>query len=387
MNYKISHPTQVVECEITLPSSKSISNRLLIIQALCEEHFQIKNISNSEDTISLQKALNSYDEVLDVGAAGTSFRFLTAFLSIAEKKETLLTGSSRMKQRPIKELVDALRILGSYIEYVEEEDFPPLKIIGQKLRGEKIQIDGSISSQFVSALLLISPIIENGIEIEIIGELVSKPYIEMTLSLMEEYGVNHSWNNNVIKIQNQRYIPKDYVVDADWSAASFWFQIASLSERSNIKLNGLSNRSLQGDQLLTNLYTNLGVRSEFIDNTLHLTKNNNYSIPETLNLIETPDLYQPIKCTLFGLGTTATFKGISTIKDKETNRLYAVEHELEKLSSTKIIDTYNDHRMAMSFAPLSLVFGDLQINNVCVVQKSYPNYWEDLKKAGFKISP
>ena len=172
MNYKISHPTQVVECEITLPSSKSISNRLLIIQALCEEHFQIKNISNSEDTISLQKALNSYDEVLDVGAAGTSFRFLTAFLSVAEKKETLLTGSSRMKQRPIKELVDALRILGSYIEYVEEEDFPPLKIIGQKLRGEKIQIDGSISSQFVSALLLISPIIENCIEIEIIGELV-----------------------------------------------------------------------------------------------------------------------------------------------------------------------------------------------------------------------
>lgn len=386
MNYKVSHPTKVVECEIDLPSSKSISNRLLIIQALCEKPFQIHNISNAEDTIVLQKALNSNNEIIDVGAAGTSFRFLTAFLAKIKGEKVLLTGSKRMKQRPVKQLVDSLRKLGAHIEYIETEGFPPLRIKGQELRRKKIQIDGNISSQFVSALLLIAPTINNGLEIEIIGEIVSKPYIKMTLSLMQEYGITHCWNNNIISIEQQRYIPKDYEVESDWSAASFWFEIASLSENCKIKLHGLSNNSIQGDKKVMELYDELGVHSQFKGDVLHLTKNNNYSIPKTFNIVETPDLYQPIKCALFGAGEDSEFIGISTLKDKETNRIEAVENELQKLNGTKIIDTYNDHRMAMSFAPLSLVFEYLQINDIKVVQKSYPSYWEDLKKAGFTIS-
>ena len=248
MNYKVSHPTKVVDCEIDLPTSKSISNRLLIIQSLCEEDFQIKNLSNSDDTIMLKKALTSDTKTIDVGAAGTSLRFLTAYLATKEGGEFILTGTARMKERPIKKLVEALQNLGAEIEYVEKEGFPPLIIKGTNLKGGKITIDGTISSQFISALLLIAPILKNGLNVKIEGKIVSKPYIEMTLNLMQEFGVLHSWNGNKIEIKPQKYVAKNIAVEADWSAAAFWFEIASLSDNCTIKLKWLAVNSIQGDK-------------------------------------------------------------------------------------------------------------------------------------------
>ncbi|MBT3612184.1 MAG: 3-phosphoshikimate 1-carboxyvinyltransferase [Flavobacteriales bacterium] len=387
MNCRISHPNRNINCEIDLPSSKSISNRLLIIQALCKQEFKIHNLSNSEDTKSLKNALNSTSNIINIGAAGTSFRFLTSYLSTRKGEGFTLTGSDRMKERPIKQLAESLRELGAEIEYKEQEFFPPLKINGKNLKGGKVQIDGEVSSQFISALLLIAPSLNDGLELTITGELVSKPYIKMTLSLMQEFGISYSWINNIIKIENQKYIAKDSTVEADWSAASFWFEIAAFTNNCNIKLNGLSENSIQGDKTVMELFEKLGVHSIFEKGTLTLTKNNNFNFPNTLDLLETPDLYQPLKCTLFGLKKSVEFSELDTLKDKETDRVAAVENELLKFNSTNIIKTYKDHRMAMSFAPLCLKFGELQITDMNVVHKSYPNYWNDLEKAGFIIMP
>ena len=386
MNYKISHPTKVVNCEIDLPSSKSISNRLLIIKALCKEKFLIKNLSESDDTILLKNALNSKEKTINVSHAGTSFRFLTSFLSIQKGKEFILNGSDRMKERPIKELVNSLQELGVKIEYLEKEDFPPLKIIGTEIDGGEIEIDGTISSQFISSLLLIAPNLRNGLILKIKGELVSKSYVLMTLKLMGEFGINWTWNKDVITILKQEYVAKNYTVESDWSAATFWFQSASLSEKCKIILRGLNEESIQGDSACKKIFKDLGVDSVFKNGDLILTKNKRISPSETYNLIETPDIYQSLKCTLFALNKDSEFTGIQTLKNKETDRITAVENELLKLNTPKIIETYNDHRMAMSFAPLSLKFEELQISNPGVISKSYPNYWKDLKKGGFKIS-
>mgnify|MGYP001603387970 FL=1 len=386
MNYKISHPTKVVNCEIDLPSSKSISNRLLIIKALCKEKFLIKNLSESDDTILLKNALNSKEKTINVSHAGTSFRFLTSFLSIQKGKEFILNGSDRMKERPIKELVNSLQELGVKIEYLEKEDFPPLKIFGTEIDGGEIEIDGTISSQFISSLLLIAPNLRNGLKLKIKGELVSKSYVLMTLKLMGEFGINWTWNKDVITILKQEYVAKNYTVESDWSAATFWFQSASLSEKCKIILRGLNEESIQGDSACKEIFKDLGVDSVFKNGNLILTKNKRVSPSETYNLIETPDIYQSLKCTLFALKKGSEFTGIQTLRNKETDRIAAVENELLKLNTPKIIETYNDHRMAMSFAPLSLKFGELQISNPGVISKSYPNYWKDLKKGGFKIS-
>jgi 3-phosphoshikimate 1-carboxyvinyltransferase len=386
MNYKISHPTKVVNCKIDLPSSKSISNRLLIIRSLCKESFGIKNLSNSDDTRSLDLALNSKSNLIDVGAAGTTFRFLTSYLSTLVGEEFILTGTDRMKERPIKELVDSLKELDAEIEYIEEENFPPLKIKGAELKSKKIKIDGSVSSQFISSILLVSPTIKGGLELEIKGNLVSKPYVLMTLNLMKEFGIKWDWTWNKITIEEQNYKAQNYTVESDWSAATFWFQIASLSENCNIKLNGLAKNSIQGDKEVRWIFKNLGVESEFANKQLILTKIPEGTFPEKVDFIETPDIYQSLKCTLFAKGISTKTLGIQTLKNKETNRISAVENELRKLHQSKIIETYNDHRMAMSFAPLCLKFGELQINNAEVVSKSYLNFWEDLKKGGFKIS-
>jgi len=386
MNYKISHPTKVVNCEIDLPSSKSISNRLLIIKALCKEKFLIKNLSESDDTILLKNALNSKEKTINVSHAGTSFRFLTSFLSIQKGKKFILNGSDRMKERPIKELVNSLEGLGVKIEYLEKEDFPPLKIIGTEIDGGEIEIDGTISSQFISSLLLIAPNLKNGLILKIKGELVSKPYVLMTLKLMGEFGINWTWNKDVITILKQEYVAKNYTVESDWSAATFWFQSASLSEKCKIILRGLNEESIQGDSACKKIFKDLGVDSVFKNGDLILTKNKRISPSETYNLIETPDIYQSLKCTLFTLNKDSEFTGIQTLRNKETDRIAAVENELLKLNTPKIIETYNDHRMAMSFAPLSLKFEELQISNPGVISKSYPNYWKDIKKGGFKIS-
>ena len=275
MNYKISHPTKIIECEIDLPSSKSISNRLLIIQALCKKKFLIHNLSNSNDTTTLKNALNSRENVIDVGGAGTSFRFLTSYFSIKKEVNLILTGNSRMQERPIKALAKALIDIGAKIEYTDHLNFPPLKITGTKIKGGKVSVDGTKSSQFISSLLLIAPVLENGLEIEIIGDLVSKPYVQMTLSLMKQFGISYSWEKNVIIIRPQEYIATDFTVEADWSAASFWFQIACLSKKCNIRLNGLSEKSIQGDKEIRDLFRNLGVESIFKKGTLFLTKKNN----------------------------------------------------------------------------------------------------------------
>jgi len=387
MNYKISHPTKVVECEIDLPASKSISNRLLIIQALCKQEFVITNLSNSNDTKSLQKALKATTTTIDVGAAGTSFRFLTAYLSTLVGDRFILTGSNRMKERPIKELVDALLELGVEIKYLKKSGFPPLEIIGADITENKVNIDGKISSQFISAILLIAPTLKNGIKLKISGEIVSKPYIIMTLKLMEEFGVFHTWQGNTIEINSQKYSAKNYNIEADWSATSFWYEIASLSINCNITLNGLTENSIQGDKKVMKLFKNLGVQTKFENGSVILTKKEENVISKEINLIKTPDLYQPLKCTLFAKNLTTEFLGLQTLKDKESNRIKAVEKELINLVTTKEITTYKDHRMAMSFAPLCLKYDTLQINDVEVVDKSYPNFWNDLKEGGFIITP
>lgn len=388
MNYKISHPTKVVNCKIDLPSSKSLSNRLLIIQSLCEKYFQIDNLSNSDDTIYLKQALQMNSGTIDVGAGGTTFRFLSAYLSGKKGKEFILTGTDRIKERPIKELVEALKILGAEINYLEKKYRPPLKIKGKKLIGGKVSIDGGISSQFISALLLIAPTFQKGLTLKIEGEIVSKSYIEMTLKLMKQYGIIYNWTGNIITISPQKYSPKKFNVESDWSAAAFWFEIAALSNKCKIVLEGLCQNSLQGDSDVINLFSALGVTSRFKDSSLILQKKESTQKKlDKINLINTPDLYQPLKCTLFSLSKSVEFTGIQTLKGKETDRELAINTELSKLNVSNNIETYNDHRMAMSFAPTSLRFGEIQINNVEVVSKSYPNFWHDLKKGGFIISP
>jgi len=386
MNYKVFHPSKTVNCDIDLPASKSISNRLLVIQALCEKSFKIINISNCDDSKSLIKALNFKENIINVGYAGTAFRFLTSYLSVQSGKKFILTGSDRIKKRPIKELVKVLREIGARIEYMEREGFAPLKIIGTELEGGAVEICGDISSQFITSILLIAPTLKNGIELKIKGELVSKSYLEMTLNLMSEFGIKSSWKNNIIKIPSQNYLPIDYTVEADWSAASFWFEIASLSESCRIKLNGLNQNSIQGDIKTIEIFKHLGVNSTFQNKKLILTKNKDIKPSSLYDLLDTPDVYQALRCSLFGLNRSSDFVGLVTLKDKETNRISSVSTELEKLHSSKIINTYNDHRMAMSFAPLCLRYGELQINDAEVVTKSYPNFWKDLKKSGFIIS-
>jgi 3-phosphoshikimate 1-carboxyvinyltransferase len=387
MNYKIHHPTKMVECEIDLPASKSISNRLLIIQALCKQEFEITNLSNSEDTKSLQRALKTTATTINVGAAGTSFRFLTGYLSTLGGARFILTGSNRMKERPIKELVDALLELGVEIKYLEKSGFPPLEILGADITENKVSIDGQISSQFISAILLIAPTLKNGIKLKISRAIVSKPYIIMTLKIMKEFGIPHTWQKDTIEIKPQKYSAKDYNIEADWSAASFWYEIAALSSNCNIRLNGLTENSIQGDRKVIELFKHLGVQTKFKNGSVILTKKEENVISKEINLINTPDLYQPLKCTLFAKNLKTKFLGLQTLKDKETNRIKAVEKELLNLVTTKEITTYKDHRMVMSFAPLCLKYDKLQINDVKVVDKSYPNFWNDITKGGFIITP
>ena len=387
MNYKISHPSKIVNCNINLPSSKSISNRLLIIKALSKNNFKIKNLSNSNDTKILSQALNALENTININDAGTSFRFITSFLAYQPNREFVLTGSDRLKERPIKELVQTLQKMGAKIEYLDKEGFAPLKILGRTLSGGEIEINGGTSSQFISSILLIAPILKKGIKLKITGKIVSKPYILMTLQLMNEFKIKWTWKGDTIRIKKQPYISKDYYVESDWSAASFWFQIAALSKKFNITLNGLKKNSIQGDKKILEIFKNIGVSSVFKNEKLILTQTKKNSFAKEINLIETPDLYQPLQCTLFAKNIITKFTGLETLKNKETDRISAVKRELGKLIRKEPIETYKDHRMAMSFAPLCLKFEEIQINNIEVVNKSYPKFWDDLRKGGFIISP
>tara|TARA_B100000123_G_scaffold217130_1_gene165618 strand:- start:196 stop:1380 length:1185 start_codon:yes stop_codon:yes gene_type:complete len=387
MNYKIFHPSNEVNCEIELPSSKSISNRVLIIRALSKKKFKIDNLSDSDDTNSLKINLKKSENIIDIGASGTTFRFLTAYLASKEGVDCIITGSDRIQNRPINQLVNTLNDLGADISYVKKNNFAPLRIRGKKINGGDATINGNISSQFISSLILIAPILKCGLNLKIKKEIVSKPYIDMTLSLLNYFGVEYEWKKNIISIKPQNYIAKDISIESDWSSAAFWLQIAYLSKNCKIKLKKLNENSIQGDKEVLNIFERLNIKSELKNNILTITKNNTkHKFPKKINLIDTPDLYQSIKCCLFSQNIECKISGLNTLNKKETNRIKSVDTELQNLITNKKIKTYNDHRMAMSFSPMSLKFGEIEILNGDVVTKSYPKFWEDMKKAGFIIT-
>ena len=405
MNYSVKHPSKKLEGSITLPASKSISNRALIIQALCSKPFQIHNLSEAKDTRILQEVLQNTATDIYVGDAGTAMRFLTAFLS-TQKGPFIIDGSKRMRERPIQLLVDALNQLDANISYLEKEGFPPLHIAGHIIQGGAITLDGGVSSQYISALLLISPTLEKGLTIHLRGTLVSKPYIEMTLSMMAYFGVESEWKGNCITIKQQSYQAKDLTIETDWSAAAFWLELVALAKEANIILQGPHSHSWQGDQSALALFAPLGIRHEFTPEGLLLQKAECITDENQYNLLSTPDLAQALCCTLAGLNKQANISGLQTLGIKETDRLAALQQELAKFSVQISIDkqsirigsaslqtpdaslaSYNDHRMAMCLAPLALKTEGLIIQDVGVVDKSYPTFWEDLKKVGFKITP
>ena len=419
MIYRVTKKDKSLKGTIRLTSSKSISNRLLIISELCTDQFSINNLATANDTVLLQQLLNSPFEILNAEDAGTTFRFLTAFLS-QKPGDWLLTGSSRMKQRPIGMLVDTLRKLGAEILYTETENFPPLKISGKKLTGREIEIDGSVSSQFISALLLVAPTLENGLKIILTGEISSRPYIEMTLKLMNVFGIHYSWNGNMISIAQQNYLPSDYPVESDWSAASYWFEMAALSDDVDLTLTGLQPNSIQGDSVVAEIMKPFGVEAEFVKEGIRLTKKSASHLPKkfSYNFQSCPDLVQTMAATCAALSVPANFYGVKSLRIKETDRLTALQTELKRIyvesdisdfgfeisdyvqppissfqlpssnlqPPTSNFHTFNDHRMAMSFAPLALIFETVQIENPEVVKKSYPEFWDDLRSVGFEIA-
>lgn len=389
--------------QINISGSKSESNRILILQAQFP-NISIENLSESDDTVVLQQALKTSMGTVDIHHAGTAMRFLTAFLSAKEGAEITLTGSKRMQERPIGILVDALKSLGAAIEYLKNEGFPPLKIIGKKLHKSEVKIKANVSSQYISALMLMAPMLPNGLKISLEGRTTSIPYIEMTLSLLKSIGVKGSFGKNEITISSAKSIEKTkLIVESDWSSASYFYSLVALSENSEITLGSFSAESLQGDAALVQIYNSLGVHTVFniSKKTISLSKKKT-ELPDSLmlDLSNTPDLAQTIAVTCFGLGMGCKLTGLHTLKIKETDRLSALKNELKKLGATiqidenslnleiasqihpnKIIETYQDHRMAMAFAPLALKT-NLAINNAEVVSKSYPNFWKDIQKIG-----
>ncbi|MHA7842649.1 MAG: 3-phosphoshikimate 1-carboxyvinyltransferase [Winogradskyella sp.] len=392
---------------ITITGSKSESNRLLLLQALYPQ-ISIENLSNSDDSVLMQKALSSDDEVIDVHHAGTAMRFLTAYFSIQENTEVTLTGSSRMKERPIAILVEALKQLGADIQYIENEGFPPLKIRGKKLTNPRVDLKANVSSQYISALLLIASRLENGLELTLNGKITSVPYIKMTLDLLSEIEVETTFEDNVITVKPKTngVESKTLVVESDWSSASYFYSIVALSDLgTEITLSSYKKESLQGDAVLAKIYNLFGVDTTFGATSITLQKSSivNRQSKIDLDLANAPDIAQTIAVTAFGLGLECFLKGLHTLKIKETDRLVALKTELEKLGaevtitneslylsksksikSNVSVNTYNDHRMAMAFAPLGLKT-NLQIKDAEVVSKSYPQFWDDLSSIGFKI--
>ena len=401
MKYRLDHYSQPLNGNITLSSSKSESNRTLIINALSGNQLQLKNLSDARDTQTMRRLLSDRQPVWDVLDAGTTMRFCTAYLAIAGSGETI-TGSNRMKERPIKLLVDALRKLGAKIDYLEQEGFPPLRISAQKnnFQSQKISIPGNISSQYISALLMIGPILPDGISIKLIGEIFSRPYIEMTLALMDHFGIKSTWKNQYINIKSQRYQGRSYTIESDWSGASYWYSMVALNKESNITLRGLRARSFQGDQNIINIMSKMGVETEFISDGVKLTSIPVSELNQTLDFKNCPDLAQTVMVVAAIKGIKLIMTGLESLKIKETDRIQAMKKELLKIGSLlheenrywkltpgtipediETIETYDDHRMAMSFAPICMI-KPLTIKNIDVVKKSYPGYWVDLKSVG-----
>ncbi|HKC67981.1 MAG TPA: 3-phosphoshikimate 1-carboxyvinyltransferase [Bacteroidia bacterium] len=403
----VSHPTKIVTGTVNLPASKSIANRLLLIKAVAGfTDVEIHNLSNARDTQILQGVLNSIDNnhTIDVHDAGTVMRFLTAYISCLEG-EWIITGTERMQQRPIGALVNVLQSIGADIEYLNTENYPPLKIRGKKLKGGKIEIDGSISSQFISALLMISPLFTEPLKLQIKNDLVSKPYVDMTLKLMQQWNVDYTWNKNVISVNNKPYQkPTGKVfVESDWSAASYFYSILSLAQDGEITLPYLFKNSLQGDSACIELFTDLGISTTFINEGIVLKRTNLTKNEFEYNFLNCPDIAQTLATCCAAKNIQTTLKGLQTLSIKEADRILAIKTELEKFgtsvntttnsininsvfnSKPVQINTYKDHRMAMSFAPLALCCDNIEIENPNVVEKSFLYFWEELKKIGFAI--
>ncbi|WP_316800893.1 3-phosphoshikimate 1-carboxyvinyltransferase [Pedobacter frigidisoli] len=406
-----------IKTEIQLTGSKSECNRALIISALSKKLVKVENLSNAADTVTLDGILNSLkdeaeapaqdSQLVDVGPAGTAMRFLSAYLS-AKNGNFLLTGTERMKQRPIGILTDALKKIGANISYAESDGFPPLNISGPfDQKTSEIKIKGDVSSQYISALLMIAPILPQGLTLEIEGELTSRPYVDMTLDMLAEVGIAHQWNGNAISIAPQAFKSGTLIVEPDWSAASYWYSIAALADEAEISLPALKEKSLQGDSRIQKIMKIFGIATDKTDKGIVIS-NLGLSLEtnQVLDLKSCPDLAQTIIVIAAALGKNMAFTGLETLKIKETDRIAALQNELAKIGVTLTEDnlvytlntdelhfpekitiaTYEDHRMAMAFAPLALLIDEVEIEEMQVVEKSYPHFWEDLKKAGFDIS-
>lgn len=409
----ILHAPEQLHCTIDLPASKSISNRALVIHALSGSSILPENLSDCDDTEVIVSALHDMPEVIDIKAAGTAMRFMTAYLSVTPGTH-ILTGTERMCHRPIKVLVNALRYLGAHIEYVGEEGFPPLRITGRDLEGGTLEVPGSISSQYISALLMIGPSLRNGLELKLTGNIISRPYIDLTLHTMHDFGVKVEWTDiDTIKTEHQQYQHREYVIENDWSASSYWYEIMALSNGidNEIKLTGLVDGSRQGDSVVRYLFSMLGVKTTFESTepgtpaTVTIKKVRQHLPRLDYDFINQPDLAQTFVVCCALMDIPFHFKGLSTLKIKETDRIEALKKEMRKLgyvikdandsellwdgerceATYEPIDTYEDHRMALAFAPLCIMIPGLSINNPQVVSKSYPAFWSHLRQAGFII--
>lgn len=409
--YEITAP-DTLSADITLPASKSISNRALIVHALSGCKTLPDNLSDCDDTRAVINALRDMPDIIDIGAAGTAMRFMTAYLSVTDGEHTI-TGTERMLHRPIGLLVDALRMLGATISYEGAEGYPPLHICGHPVDGGQLEIPGNISSQFISALLMLGPVMRHGLTLHLTGNIVSRPYIDLTINVMHSFGADVDWSSSdTIEVKPKPYTDRPYLIENDWSAASYWYQLAALypHEGTKVSLAGLKDGSRQGDSVVRYIFSLLGVKTTFDVKDPHqptvvrLSHHGEHVGQMTYDFNNCPDLAQTIVATCCGLDIPFHFTGLASLRIKETDRINALETELRKLgyaltsdesslswtgakcdATFEPIDTYQDHRMAMAFAPLAVRFPQLRINNPEVVSKSYPSFWDDLRKAQFHI--
>lgn len=406
MIYLIQSPSHITT-NVQVPSSKSICNRALVLNALSYSPYQINNLSDCDDTQVMVKALNSNDCYFDIKAAGTAMRFLTAFLSKIMGRWTL-TGTERMRNRPISILVDALNSLGARIEYIEKVGYPPLLINGCALHGGEITLAGNVSSQYISALLMVAPLMEQGLKMNLTGDIISKPYISLTLNLMKQFGVECVWEGNTISVAPQEYTPIPFTVEGDWSAASYWYAMAALDKNSAVEIQSLFNDSLQGDSKVASMFEELGVGTIYGDNNILVKRVAPSPSEWNYNFVDQPDLAQTFVVVCCLLNIKFRFCGLQSLKIKETDRIEALKKEMKKLGyiikdsedsimewrgerceaeAHPMINTYEDHRMAMAFAPAAMMLSEgIEIKDPEVVSKSYPAFWKDLKNAGFIIT-
>ena len=414
MRYKLTAPEKL-NARIVLPASKSITNRVLIINALANSPYKPENVSDCDDSNVMTAALGGeLPDVVDVGAAGTAMRFMTAYLAVRPGTH-VITGTERMKNRPIGILVDALRCLGARIDYMEREGYPPLRIEGGISQGGQLELPGSVSSQYISALLMIGPMLSNGLTLQLKGKIVSRPYIDLTLCIMNEFGASAEWSDvNTITVMATPYVPRTYTIENDWSAASYWYEIMKLSPDVDARLTlcGLMDGSKQGDSTARYLFSLMGVKSTFdtrkqgVPTNINLKKRPMMLPKLNYNFINQPDLAQTFVVTCCAMDIKFHFTGLQSLRIKETDRLAALQNEMRKLGyvinilndaeiawdgecceqdTDSGIDTYEDHRMAMAFAPMALRLPYIIINNPHVVSKSYPHFWDDLRAAGFTV--